>query len=232
MVSEIKKEIESHKNLEKGKFLSGFFKTGKGQYGEGDIFWGLTVPISRSIALKYKKATLSDIRVLLKDKVHEVRLVGILILVWKYEHASTKEQKEIVVFYLKNIKYINNWDLVDLSAPRILGEYLFTNGDKNILLKLAKSKNLWEQRISIISTFSFIKHGDFDWTLKISKMLFSHEHDLIHKAVGWMLREVGKKNEKLLRKFLDINLRKIPRTTLRYSIERFREDIRLKYLRK
>lgn len=232
MVSEILKEIESHKNLEKGRFLSRFFKTGKGQYGEGDVFWGLTVPVSRVIALKYKSATLSDILLLLKNKVHEVRLVGILILVWRYQHSSIKERGKIADFYLKNAKYVNNWDLVDLSAPKILGEYLFMNGDKKILIKLAKSKNLWEQRMAVLSTLSFIRRGELDWTFRIAKMFLSHQHDLLHKAVGWMLRETGKKDGRALHKFLEDNIFKMPRTMLRYSIERFPRNIRLKYLRK
>jgi len=232
MNSKILKEIESHKNLKKGKFLSRFFKTGKGEYGEGDIFWGLTVPTSRSIALKYKDATLSDINLLLKNKVHEVRLVSILVLVHKYQKGDLKEKNKIANFYLKHTKYINNWDLVDLSSHYILGDYLSNKKDRNILLKLAGSKNLWEQRISIISTFAFIKHGELRLTFKIAKMFLSHKHDLMHKAVGWMLREVGKKDEKALRKFLDTNKHRMPRTMLRYAIERFPENIRLKYLRK
>lgn len=232
MTSKILEEIYSYRDAKKAKLLSGFFKTGRGQYGEGDVFWGLTVPISRKIAQKYKDINLKDVNSLLKHKVHEVRLVAILILVHKYNLGKLSEKKKIVDFYLKNTKYINNWDLVDLSASRILGDYLFDKNNRNILLKLANSKNLWEQRISMISTLAFIKNGELEWTFKIAKMFLNHKHDLMHKATGWMLREAGKKYEKALRNFLDKNISNMPRTTLRYSIERFPEKIRLEYLKK
>lgn len=232
MVSKILKDIYSHHDAKKAKLLSGFFKTGRGQYGEGDVFWGLTVPTSRTIAKKYKYINFKEVNSLLKHKVHEVRLVAILILVHKYNLGKLSEKKKIVDFYLKNTKYVNNWDLVDLSASRILGDYLFNKNDKNILLKLANSKNLWEQRISMISTLAFIKNGELEWTFKIAKMFLNHKHDLMHKATGWMLREAGKKDEKALRNFLDKNISNMPRTMLRYAIERFSENIRLEYLKK
>lgn len=244
MIKDVLKEIKSKKDKKKDKTLFRFFKTGKGEYGEGDIFWGLTVPVSRTIALKYKDLSLSDINLLLKNKVHEVRLIGLLILVWRYKHSPRKEQEKIVKFYLKNTKYINNWDLVDLSSSQILGEYLANTKNpegkplvsygarKNILIKLAKSKNLWEQRIAIVSTYALIRKGELDSTFKISKMFLDHQHDLIHKASGWMLREAGKKDEKALRKFLDANISKMPRTMLRYAIEKFPQNVRLEYLRK
>lgn len=232
MVSKILEEIYSHRNEEKAKLLSGFFKTGRGQYGEGDVFWGLTVPTSRTIAKKYKDINFKEVNLLLKHKVHEVRLVAILILVHKYQFGKASEKKKIVDFYLKNTKYVNNWDLVDLSASRILGDCLFDKNDKNILLKLANSKNLWEQRISMISTLAFIKNGELEWTFKIAKMFLNHNHDLMHKATGWMLREAGKKDEKALCHFLDMNISNMPRTMLRYAIERFPEKIRLWYLKK
>jgi 3-methyladenine DNA glycosylase AlkD len=231
MITEILKEIESKKDKKKDEILSRFFKTGEGQYGEGDIFWGLTVPVSRTIALKYKDLSLSDINLLLKNKVHEVRLIGLLILVGKYKNSGV-EEKKIVKFYLKNTRYINNWDLVDLSSHYILGDFLIKQKDKSILITLAKSKNLWEQRIAIVSTYALIRKGDLEWTFKIAKMFLSHDHDLIHKAAGWMLHEAGKKDEKALRKFLDINISKMPRTMLRYSIEKFPQNVRLGYLKK
>ena len=231
-VYKILKEIESNRNKKKGKILSRFFKTDKGEYGEGDIFWGLNVPVSRKIALKYKDLPLSDINLLLKNKVHEVRLIGLLVLVWRYKNSGMEEKEKIVKFYLKNTKYVNNWDLVDLSSHYILGDYLSDKKDKTILLKLAKSKNLWEQRIAIVSTYALIRKGDLSWTFKISKMFLGHDHDLIHKASGWMLREAGKKNEKALKKFLDANISKMPRTMLRYAIEKFPEEVRREYLRK
>lgn len=230
-MNKILKEIYSKINKKKAKLLSGFFKMGKGQYGEGDVFFGLTMPVSREIAEKYKDIPFSEINSLLKNKVHEVRLICILVLVHRYKKGTADEKKKIVDFYLKNTKYINNWDLVDLSADRILGDYLLDK-NRDILLKLACSKNLWEQRIAIISTFAFIRKGDIKWTLKIAKIFIEHNHDLIHKATGWMLRETGKKNMKELRKFLNANISRMPRTMLHYAIERLPENIRLKYIRK
>ena len=168
----------------------------------------------------------------MKNNYHEVRQTALFTLIRKYEKAPEKEKKKIANFYLKNTKYINNWDLVDLSAYKILGYYLLNQKNKNVLLKLARSKNIWEQRIAIISTFAFIRKGDIKWSLKLAKMFLSHDHDLIHKATGWMLREVGKKNMKELRKFLDSNLSRMPRTMLRYAIEKFPENTRKKYLKK
>jgi len=224
------KEIYSYQDPDRAAHLSKFFKTGKGQYGEGDVFWGLTVPISRKIALRYRGISFSEINLLLKNKVHEIRLIGIIILVHRYKKNAVKEGGRIVKFYLKNTKYINNWDLVDFSAPQIFGDYLLNSKDRRILFKLARSKNLWEQRIAMVATAAFIKKGDLECTIKIAKIFLNHQHDLIHKATGWMLREVGKKNVKALRQFLDENLPQMPRTMLRYAIERFPENIRLKYL--
>lgn len=195
------------------------------------------MPISRSIAHKYNELSFSDISKLIKNKYHEVRLVAILILVYKYKHKTSPEpgsgeRKGIVDFYLAHTKYINNWDLVDLSAHYILGNYLLDK-DKKILEKLAKSKNLWERRIAIISTFAFIYKGDSKWTLKIVKILMNDQHDLIQKACGWMLREVGKRvSERDLTSFLDTYSHQIPRTMLRYSIERLPLKKRLYYLNK
>ncbi|MFA6514864.1 MAG: DNA alkylation repair protein [Candidatus Paceibacterota bacterium] len=237
------KELKAKENLLKAKILAGFFKTGKGQYGEGDLFLGITVPESRKIAQKYKDLKFNEIEKILQNKYHEVRLVAILILVHKYKQASTRqdlvEMKEIVNFYLKNTKYINNWDLVDLSAHYIIGDYLFNkdsrhNGvNKKILEKLAKSKNLWERRIAVISTFAFIYKGQSDWTFRIVKMLLNDSHDLIHKACGWMLREVGKRvSENELIGFLNTHGNDMPRTMLRYAIERLPEEKRKYYLKK
>jgi 3-methyladenine DNA glycosylase AlkD len=234
-INKILKEIEKHKDLSKGNFLGRFFKTGPGQYGEGDVFWGLSVPTSRKIALRYQDLSLNDIKKLLEHKVHEVRLIGIIILVCCYKKFDKAGDdigmKEVVRFYLNNAKRVNNWDLVDTSASNILGSYLYNKKDKSILLKLAKSKNLWEQRIAIIATFYFIKKGEPYWTFKIGELYMNHKHDLIHKATGWMLREVGKNvGEKSLRVFLDKHKHHMPRTMLRYAIEKFSEPIRRKYL--
>lgn len=224
-------ELKKVSSVERAKNLSRYFKTSKGQYGCGDVFIGITVPDQRKVAKESTSLSLSETRKLLKSKIHEHRLTALLILVDKFNKEGSVAQKQIVDLYLKNTKYINNWDLVDLSAPNIVGRYLFDK-PRQILYKLAKSKNLWEKRISIISTMYFIKQGDFKDTLAISGLLLTDKHDLIHKAVGWMLREVGKKNEKILTKFIDDNFKNMSRTTLRYSIEKFSETKRQKYLNK
>lgn len=227
----LKKELKSFANPEQAKILQGFFKTGKGQYGEGDIFLGIKVPVQREVAKKYVDLSLTEVRDLMKSKIHEERLVAILILVHKYQVGSVKDRDKIFKFYLKNYHGINNWDLVDLSAPKIVGEYLLDKS-RDILYKLAKSKNIWQKRIAIIATASFIKDNDFKDTLKIAKLLLEDSNDLIHKAVGWMLREVGKRDIEILKNFLDKNYRKISRTTLRYAIERFKENERQEYLKR
>ncbi len=227
-IKELKKETLSKANPEKARILKTFFKTGKGEYGEGDSFLGITVPESRKIAIKYSHLSLSDINELLESKIHEERLVALLILVNNYK--SSQEKENIFNFYLKNTKYINNWDLVDLSADKIVGDHLI-NKDKSILYNLAKSNNIWERRISIISTFHFIKNNQFDDTLKISKILLNDTHDLIHKAVGWMLREIGKRVQEVEEHFLKQHYKLMPRTMLRYAIEKFPEEKRNAYLK-
>ncbi|OGC93080.1 DNA alkylation repair protein [Candidatus Amesbacteria bacterium RIFCSPHIGHO2_02_FULL_47_9] len=231
MLSDLKKDIRRLANPAKAKILSRFFKTGPGEYGEGDIFLGLMVPQSRTISRKYKDLPLSDIQLLLNSKIHEERTIALAILVNRFAKSGVQDRKNIYGFYLANTKNINNWDLVDISAPNIVGEYLL---DKplNILFKLAKSKSLWERRIAILSTFAFIYKGDPKPTLKIAEMLLHDKEDLIHKAVGWLLREVGKRcSQKVLTNFLDSHLGLLPRTTLRYAIERFPPKLRLKYLK-
>jgi len=224
----------------KAKLLMRFFKTGEGQYGEGDVFLGVTMPEERKVAKEFTDLPIGEVKKLLKSKYHECRMVALLILIQKYKSysvakpASAKgygEVKHIFDVYVLNTKYINNWDLVDLSAPNIVGSYL-SDKPRDILYKFAKSKSLWERRISVISTSYFIRQNDFKDTLKIAEILLPDKHDLIHKAVGWMLREVGKKNERVLCKFLDKNLTKMSRTALRYSIERFPEESRQYYLKK
>jgi len=232
MYKKISSDLKKLKNPEKIKVYEWFFKTGPGQYGEGDVFLGLTSAEVKNIAKKYfKEAEFKTIQKLLDSKIHEERTAALRILVYKYEKADEKLKKQIYTFYLKNAKKINNWDLVDVSAPNIVGDYLLDKDRKN-LYKLAVSKNLWEKRIAIISTFGFIRNNQFEDALKISEMLLNDKHDLIHKAVGWMLREVGKRDEKLLEKFLNKNIRQLPRTTLRYAIEKFPEKKRKEYLKK
>lgn len=217
----IKKELDTHATLERKVASQRYFKTGKGEYGEGDIFIGVDVPDQRSIAKRYyKEVTLADIEALLHENVHEYRLTALYILVLMYEKMK-KERHGITALYLRNTKYINNWDLVDVSAPKILGPYLLETGDTSVLYEFARSKDLWEQRIAIMSTLAFIRAGRYDDTLKLSMMLLNHKHDLIHKAVGWMLREVGNKDMQAEIDFLKEHYKTMPRTMLRYAIEKF-----------
>jgi 3-methyladenine DNA glycosylase AlkD len=231
-LKQIQKDLQRLKNKEKAKILQGFFKTGKGQYGEGDIFLGIIVPLQRKTASNYKDLTLQDIQKLLKSKIHEYRLTALFILIHQYNKADEKKKKKIFNLYLENTNNINNWDLIDLSAPNIVGNYLLDK-DRNILYKLANSNSLWEKRISILSTFEFIKNNEYKDTLKISRILLNDNHDLIHKSVGWMLREVGKRvSQQKEEEFLKKHYKNMPRTMLRYAIERFEETKRQSYLKK
>jgi 3-methyladenine DNA glycosylase AlkD len=226
------KEMKSLSSKQKAKECMWFFKTGKGQYGEGDIFLGIVVPKQHELAKKYVDLDLASISELLSSKYHEHRLTALLILVRQYQASKgDKAKKRIVNFYLKNRKGVNNWDLVDLSAPKILSPYLMDK-NKTILYQFAKSGDLWERRIAILGTFDFIRNNKFEDSLKISQMLLQDKHDLMHKAVGWMLREIGKRDEKTLVKFLDKHHKKMPRTMLRYAIEKFDEKRRMSYLAK
>lgn len=230
MTKEILNHLKRKANPEKAVLLSGFFKTGKGEYGEGDVFLGISVPEQRWIANKYLHLDLSRLQSLLSSSIHEHRLTALIILTQKYRKGNEKQKKEIFNFYLKNTRCINNWDLVDLSAPRIVGDYLLDK-PKDILYKLAKSNSLWERRISIISTAMFISHHQYKDTLKISEILLKDKHDLIHKAVGWMLREVGKRDQNTEEVFLKKHCKTMPRTMLRYAIEKFPETLRQCYLK-
>jgi len=231
MLSKLINELKSAGNLEKAKNLSWFFKTGKGEYGEGDKFLGIPVPHLRAISKKHQDLELEDLQKLLDSMIHEERLSALMILRFKYDKANQELKEEIVKFYLKNTKKINNWDLVDLSCHYILGNYLLYR-DRNILYKLAKSTNLWEKRIAIISTFAFIHNNQYIDTLKISEILLHDKHDLIHKAVGWALREIGKKDKKTEIHLLDKHYKTMPRTALRYAIEKFSDKERKYYLAK
>jgi len=231
MFKKVLKDLESKKDKDQARILSYFFKTKKGQYGEGDIFWGIKVPVQRIISKKFKDLSLEDIQILLDSKVHEVRLTGLFILIERYNISENK--KEIFKFYLKNTRNINNWDLVDLSAPKILGDFLINNSKEiKVLYNLVKSDNLWERRIAILSTFTFIKNNNFEETLKIAEILLKDEHDLIHKSVGWMLREIGKRDKNKEKEFLNNYYRIMPRTMLRYSIEKFDPKEREFYMKK
>ncbi len=210
-----------------------FHKTNEGGYAQNDEFLGITVPnIRKVIKNYYKSMQLQEVQELLHSKYHEYRLAALLILTLKIKNATDKEKQDIVTLYLNNTEYINGWDLVDLSAHYVLGNYLLENLDKvNILYKLAKSNSLWERRISIVSTWAFIKNKRYEDTLEIAQILLNDEEDLIHKAVGWMLREVGKKDFDVEYKFLVKNYKQMPRTMLRYSIEKFDENLRQKFLK-
>jgi 3-methyladenine DNA glycosylase AlkD len=229
-LTELIKVIKDNANVEHAKTMQRFFKTGKGDYGEGDKFLGLKLPVQRRIARLFPDIDPDGLQKLLNSRIHEERLISLLIMVDKYAKAGEKEKERIYKFYIKNSKKVNNWDLVDLSAYKIIGNHLL-NADKKLLFQFAQSKNLWEKRISIISTYTFIKNHEFDTTLKISDILLNDEHDLIQKAVGWMLREIGKMDVKILEDFLKPRYNRMPRTMLRYAIEKFPETKRQKYLK-
>lgn len=230
ILEDLRKDLSLYSSPEKAKILKKFFKTGKGQYGEGDIFIGVKVPDLRKIVRKYENIPLDKALNLLRSKIHEERLIALLIMVEKAKRAEMFEKETLFKKYLENTLYVNNWDLVDLSADKIVGSYLFEK-PKDILYSLAISENLWERRIAIMATFDFIKKGFYDETLKIAKILLNDRHDLIHKSVGWMLREIGKRcSREALEQFLLVNYKQMPRTMLRYAIERLPEDLRLQYL--
>ncbi|MCK5459827.1 DNA alkylation repair protein [Candidatus Parcubacteria bacterium] len=230
-IDQLKKELRRAANPEYAKILQRFFKTGRGEYGEGDIFLGVKTPIQRKIVGNYCELPLGDLQKLFSDKIHDFRFSALLILIARFKKGDKKKKKEIFKLYLKLIKYINNWDLVDISAPHIVGNFLLDK-PRDILYQLAKSKNLWERRVAIVSTFAFIRNSDFADTLKISKILLRDNYDLIHKAIGWMLREVGKRNLAAEEEFLQKHFQKMPRVTLRYAIEKFNERKRKFYLNK
>ena len=225
-------ELKLLANSVQAKNLQRFFKTGKGEYGEGDVSLGIKVPQIRSIVRKYWKETnLKVAEELLHSKYHEMRMCALLILVERYKKIASEREK-IFRIYIASAKYINNWDLVDLTAPQIVGGYL-ADKPKTILYQFAKSKNLWERRIAILTTFNYIYQGESQETIKIARILLHDPHDLIHKAVGWMLREVGKRvDEKILTNFLDKRYKEMPRTMLRYAIEKLSEKKRKYYLSK
>ena len=215
---------------ERRKVNEWFFKTGKGEYGYGDIFLGVTAPEIRRIAKKFsQEISLKELTELIRSPIHEVRLCALIILVNKYKKENSDK---IYQYYMDHLTAINNWDLVDSSAPYIVGDYLYKHPEKSkILIDFSHSENLWVRRISIVSTFTFIKNNEFNTTLEIAKLLLNDNHDLIHKALGWMLREIYKRDERLIKRFLRQNYAQIPRTTLRYAIERMDKEERLLYLK-
>ncbi|HWI54384.1 MAG TPA: DNA alkylation repair protein [Desulfobacteria bacterium] len=228
----IKNDLQKHINAERAVFLSKFMRAFPGGYGEGDQFIGVTVPNLRTVARKYyKEVSLNEVELLLNEPIHEYRLIGLFIMVLKYKKAKPEtEKKSIVEMYLENIHQINNWDLVDSSADKILGPYLMDK-DKDLLYGFAESDDVWKQRVAIITTFHFIRNKHFNDTLKIAKILLNHKHDLIHKAVGWMLREIGSRDLEVEVNFLKVHYKQMPRTMLRYAIEKFEENLRQQFLK-
>lgn len=227
---EITEALKALGNPDKAKHLSRFFKTGKGQYGEGDLFMGITVPEQRNIAKKYLYTDFEDLASLIDSPYHEVRLTALLIVVYKFEKTKSPDlRSQCVDFYLRHTRYINNWDLVDLTCYKLLGVWL-EDKDRSQLHHWAVNGNLWEQRIAIVTCMHFIHQKDFSDFLTIADLLLHHPHDLIHKAIGWLLREVGKKDKETLTAFLSTRYRTMPRTMLRYAIERFPEEERKAYL--
>jgi len=228
----LRREINQLIDVDKANILARFFKTGKGEYGEGDLFLGIKVPQVRALAKRWSDASDVLVKELLDSKYHEVRLLGVIILVTKYERAKDEKQKKKVLdFYLKHRFALNNWDLVDLSVYKIWGDYLLNHKDKRgELFKFARSKNLWERRMAVVATLTLIKNNQFKEIFELTLILINDKDDLIHKALGWMLREVGKKNQRSLENFLDKHAKHLARTTLRYAIERFQEGKRKYYL--
>ncbi len=246
------RRLKSVGTPKKAKVLLGFFKTGKGQYGEGDVFLGVTVPEQRKIAKEFWELPFVEIEKLLASRYHEARLTGLLILTYAFEKADVRKKKEMYDFLLAHRSAMNNWDLVDVIAPKIIGEYLWhahpsvpkpgqlpsergagirgSQNERETIYRFAKSEDLWERRIAIVSTATFIRAGQFSDTLAICETLLDDKHDLIHKATGWMLREVGKRDESILRAFLDTHASRMPRTMLRYAIERLSERDRKRYM--
>jgi 3-methyladenine DNA glycosylase AlkD len=225
----LEKQLKAAADPQRAAFLARYFKTGRGEYGEGDIFLGITVPTLRKIALQYTALSLADLKTLLESKPHEHRAAALEILVAQYERAGEKQRSQIVKFYLANTRRINNWDLVDGSCRPILGEHLKTR-PRAILDKLARSKNLWERRIAVVSTMALVWNGELDDAYRISAALLADKHDLMHKAVGWVLREAGTKDRPRLIAFLRTHYNSIPRTALRYAIEHLPPDQRKRIL--
>ncbi len=227
-------DLQQAAKPEKAGHQQRFFKTGAGEYGEGDQFIGVPLPVQRQIAKKYRDLPADELARLLTSKIHEHRQTALLIMVESYKLKKSSEQRrnELVQLYLDHLDYVNNWDLVDCSAHYILGPWMLQEPEqKQLLYRLAESDNLWKQRVAIMTTFAFIRAGEYEDTLKIADILLDHEHDLIHKAVGWMLREVGNRNRQVEEEFLRSRYRDMPRTMLRYAIEKFPEELRQDYLK-
>lgn len=222
---DVKKALYALANEEKRNILQRFFKTGEGEYGAGDIFLGIPVPETRKVAKSYQHIPLTDVETLLQSKEHECRLCALEILIFRYKNKRSQEQEAVFNMYMKNLQYVNNWDLVDLSAPKIVGAYL-EKRDRSMLYKLAESDTLWKRRVSVITTLAFVRNNDLKDAFALCEILLNDKEDLMRKAVGWVLRETGKKDEELLKAFLTDNISKLSRTSLRYAIERFTPEER------
>lgn len=233
--SQARKRLREFSSKSQVQIIQRFFKVQSGGYSEHDQFIGVKVPDTRKVAKEFKGLPLQGVKVLLVSKIHEERLLALIILVNRSQRADPKELKDLAGFYLRNLKHVNNWDLVDVSAEHLLGRYFFSqcsySETRKILSRLARSKDLWERRISILATFHFIRQKEFKPTFEMAHILLQDEHDLIHKAVGWMLREAGNRDLKAEEDFLRHRYRKMPRTMLRYAIERFPEKRRRAYLK-
>ncbi len=227
----VEAELKAVGSVEKAAGMMRFFKTGPGQYGEGDIFLGVSNPETRKIARTFRDLPISEAGKILKCKYHEVRLCALLIMVEHYRKGNDAIRQQIFDVYLNSTEFINNWDLVDLSAPGVVGEHVL-NGNSKILDTLAASSLLWDQRIAMVSTLTLIRHNQFDKTFQLAEHFLTHKHDLMHKAAGWMLREVGKRDRTLLTEFVQKYKRFMPRTMLRYAIEHYPDDQRREFLRK
>jgi 3-methyladenine DNA glycosylase AlkD len=226
MEKEVISALAAKKDPVKASILSRFFKTGKGEYGEGDVFWGITMPEQRIIAREFLETSLPEIEKILASQVHEHRMTALLILLYQFKKSRKDPQKKRLIydFFLAHTRYVNNWDLVDVICRDIVGGYLWEQSDRSMLYKLAVSSDLWERRIAMISTYEFIRHGKIEDTMKIAEILILDKHDLIRKAVGWMLREAFKKDPETVRTFLRNHIRELSRVTLRYAIEKMSKE--------
>ena len=229
-IESIRARVRELADPEHARVLQGYFKTGPGEYAEGDVFAGIRIPVLRKLAREHADLPLEEAAELLRSPVHEERLLALLILVRAFQRGTAERRREIHDLYLAHTRFVDNWDLVDSSAEHLVGAQLW-EGDRSPLERLARSDSLWERRIAIIATFHFIRRGDFCDTLRVAEVLLGDRHDLIHKAVGWMLREVGKRDQPAEEAFLRAHHRTMPRTMLRYAIEKFPEPLRQAYLR-
>lgn len=230
MASGIVATLQQQRDPAKAVFLQRFFRTGPGEYGEGDRFLGIPVPELRRIARQHRSLPRTEIARLLASPFHEARFVGVAILVEQCRKATADERAQIAAFYLENREGINNWDLVDVSAPQILGEHLADRGETRLLFDLAASPRLWDRRMAVLASWAFTRRGHTRATTRLARCLLQDDHDLMHKAIGWMLREVGKQDEAALLAFLDAHAPRMPRTMLRYATEKLKEPVRSRYI--